>query len=86
MKIILTLEEATNIVVSSMNDKGLPIGFNDVTIDGLATSPGGMNYVESICRVKREFSGAYTVGGHADKIGAIKRLRALTGIGLAEAK
>lgn len=88
MKMKLTVEEVTNIVVSHMNVKGLPIGSEDVTIEFSIPTPAGANYVESICRVRYEFpidwSGQTGVNGN--KIPAIKRLRELTGIGLAEAK
>lgn len=81
-----TLEEATNIVVTSMNDKGLPIGSNDVVIETETPNATG-NYIEGICRVRHEFPNAHQPSVNSNnKIPAIKRLRELTGIGLSEAK
>ena len=87
MKIIFTLEEAKLELAKRVNDIGNftnSLSAEDVTIE--TTPAAGGNYIESICRVRREFPTAHQPGLNNNKIPAIKRLRELTGIGLAEAK
>lgn len=86
MKIILTLEDAKQMLVRHPQLMPFGLATLDVTIE-VETPPTGANYIESICRVRREFPNAHRTNVVSnDKIPAIKRLRELTGIGLAEAK
>ena len=81
MKIIIPITEAQSIIAGSIGSSVNPV---DVTIEMPAPAVGGagQNYVEAICRIRSEFP---RYEGD-QKIAAIKRLRELTGIGLAEAK
>lgn len=88
MKITLTLEEAKNELALRFNEinesSGVRVTEADVTIEAV-NPPACANYVESICRMQREFPNCHLAGAE-NKIPAIKRLRELTGINLAEAK
>ena len=85
MKIILTLEDAKQMLIRHPQLMPFGLGTLDVTIEA-ETPPTGANYIESICRVRREFPTAHQPGLNNNKIPAVKRLRELTGIGLVEAK
>ena len=85
MKIILTVEDAKQMLIRHPQLMPFGLGTMDVTIEEVAPIAGA-NYVESILRVRREFPNCHVGGANNNKIPAIKRLRELTGIGLAEAK
>jgi hypothetical protein len=81
MKITLNLDETKLLLIKHPQLIPFGMGTIDITIDGNCSHPTGMNYVEAICRITNQFPDTSN-----QKIVAIKELRTLTGIGLAEAK
>ncbi len=82
MKLCLTLAEAINVIRNSVLHGNLTV---EIIVDDPAPKPignGTANYIEAIHRAQYE----YRDYERSQKIMAIKRLRELTGIGLAEAK
>jgi uncharacterized protein with PIN domain len=87
MKINLTIDEVKLMLTNHPDLKSFGLGTIDIIIEDVTPKvTAGMNYVEAICRITRQFPLINDMKAN-QKIPAIKALRTLvTGLSLAEAK